>query len=112
MLWVLKNDYVYRFSYRHLGDWNNLGFGCGEMESVGGFHGGCVGIHCSCLRRTRCPDQARSEANCTSELKVLECTIEGLEPSTNYTITVAVFKRLQDNFSTLQAVLNMCIFMG
>ncbi len=47
------------------------------------------------------PDQARSEANCTPELKVLECTIEGLEPSTNYTITVAVFKRLQDNLPTI-----------
>ncbi len=47
------------------------------------------------------PGSARSEANCTSELKVLECTIEGLEPSTNYTVRVAAFKRLQDNSPTI-----------
>ncbi len=47
------------------------------------------------------PDPARSEGNCTSELKVLECTLEGLEPSTNYSITGAAFKRLQENLPTI-----------
>ncbi len=47
------------------------------------------------------PDPANNVANCASDLKVLECTIEGLEPSTNYTITVAAFKRLQDDLPTI-----------
>ncbi len=46
-------------------------------------------------------EPARSEANCSSDLKVLECTIEGLEPSTSYSITVTAFRRLQDNLPTI-----------
>ncbi len=46
-------------------------------------------------------DPARSEADCTSKLKALDRIIEGLEPSTNYTITVAVFKGLQGNLRTI-----------
>ncbi len=46
-------------------------------------------------------EPARSKANCTCNLTVSECTIEGLEPSTSYTITVAAFKILQDDLPTI-----------
>ncbi len=46
-------------------------------------------------------EPAHSEANCTSNLTVSECTIEGLEASTSYTITVAAFKKLQDDLPTI-----------
>ncbi len=35
--------------------------------------------------------------NCTTELSRLECAIEGLKPSTNYTITVAAFIKRNGN---------------
>ncbi len=35
--------------------------------------------------------------NCTTELSRLECAIEGLKPSTNYTITVAAFTKQNGN---------------
>ncbi len=35
--------------------------------------------------------------NCTTELSRLECAIEGLKPSTNYTVTVAAFIKQNGN---------------
>ncbi len=35
--------------------------------------------------------------NCTTEVSRLECAIEGLKPSTNYTITVAAFTKQNGN---------------
>ncbi len=35
--------------------------------------------------------------NCTTELSLLECAIEGLRPSTNYTITVAASTKQNGN---------------
>ncbi len=68
--------------------WNPLKEGVSE---------GVSGFIARAYKGLQSPDLAHSEANCTSYLKGFYCTIEGLEPSTNYTITVAAFKDLQRN---------------